>query len=97
MDNQEIHNELHGFDFELIRRDFENGEMKETSLKTSSDITETFDLILIGSTKYVNKLKKKVPKVEIEIISTEYGCEIFADKQKVQEYFIKELEKEKVS
>ena len=97
MNNAEIENELFGFDFELIRIDHVGESKTETSIKTSDDIEDIFDKALMLSTKSLNQLKKKNKDAKVESIVTDFGYEIYQNKVKVQEFFIKELKKEEVS
>ncbi len=99
MDNKEIENELYGFDFELFRIDYTDGEKLETSIKSSESIEEMFDRALMLSTKALNQLRKRhpSPKTRVESISTEYGYEIYLNADKVHEFYIRELKKEAVS
>lgn len=97
MDNQEIHEELYGYDYEVFRYDFSGESKTETILKTCENgIEEAFDVILMASTKLVNKLKKANSVEKVKYVSTEYGCEIYLDNVKIHEFYIKELEKAKV-
>ena len=95
--NEQLNDELYGYDFEVYQVDYDKTEETVREIKTFHDIEHAFEKVDRVCVSIGKTLKKKNPKSTVVYESTEFGKIISVGGNKVFAVLIRDLKIEKVS